>query len=93
MVYPFPSNRDQFYLYSEVLVEKADHIRLHYVNLSYDIDKTLWRGLPVKHIQLYIVGSNLGILWRANKSKIDPEYKLSAFPPAKSFTIGIKCEL
>ena len=93
MVYPLPSNRDQFYLYNEVLVEKADHIRLQFINLSYDIDKTLWRRLPVKHIQFYIVGSNLGILWRANKNKIDPDYKLSAFPPAKSFTIGIKCAL
>jgi TonB-dependent starch-binding outer membrane protein SusC len=88
MAYPNNSNRDFFYTNSSVLVRKADHLRLQYVNISYDwLNKN--DHLPFDQLRLYVVGSNLGLLWHANKENIDPDYGLS-MPPEKSFSVGIK---
>lgn len=64
MVYPGNSTRDDYYLRSEILVERGDHIRLQDVQLSYRWGK----------LQLYSYVSNIGILWRANRHDIDPDY-------------------
>ena len=86
--YPLDPDRDQFYLGSEVNVLKADQIRLQFVNLSYSLlNKN--GNLPFNLIQLYLNAANLGIIWRANKEKIDPDYIGTTSIP-KRFTIGIK---
>lgn len=85
MVYPSLTSRDAFYLGSDVLVDKGDNIRLQYVNFSYDVPH-----VPIlKNAKLFIVISNLGILWRANKDGLDPDYANSVVPVSKSFSIGI----
>ncbi len=89
MVYPNDSYRDAFYLLSETTVSKADQIRLQYVMLSYDFSLKQFRGLPFQLVQLYLNAANLGILWRANKDHIDPDYPSSVANP-KTFTIGIR---
>ncbi len=95
MVYPVSSNRDNFYSSSEVLVEKADHIRFQYLNLGYTLSKTRWKALPVKDLNLYLNVNNLGVIWTANKSGIDPEYGNDTFTllPAKTFTFGLRTNL
>lgn len=89
-IYPDPSGglRDAFYYDSDVLVERGDHVRLQYVNLSYNLNKSTWKKLPFSGLQLYVNMSNLGILWRANKEKLDPEYD-QVIPPSKGFTFGL----
>ena len=87
-VFPAVAARDDFYRSSDVLVSKGDHIRLQYVNLSYELNKKQIKNLPFNSIQLYGVANNLGILWRANKDGIDPDY--SNIPAPKSFAFGIK---
>lgn len=67
-------NRDIFYQNSNVLVKKADNIRLEDVRLSYDIGKGNWRRMPFERISLYLYASNLGPIWRANRVGIDPYY-------------------
>jgi hypothetical protein len=42
--YQSDANRDAFYSGSSILVEKGDHIRLQYINLTYTFDK-LFLGL------------------------------------------------
>jgi TonB-linked SusC/RagA family outer membrane protein len=71
-----PANvmRDRFYLNSNVLVEKADHIRLEDIVISYDLEKKDHSWLPFGRIRFYNYFSNLGLLWKANKSGIDPYY-------------------
>jgi TonB-linked SusC/RagA family outer membrane protein len=88
--------RDQAWLYSEKLVENASHIRLRDVNLSYD----LYRGKKkyfFKSMQVYLYMENLGLLWKANKAGIDPDYvplTYSTFLPAPfTLTAGFKVEL
>ena len=89
MIYPDNYARDQFYLNSAALARKADNIRLQYINLSYDLNKTHWKGLPLQHIQFYIYANNLGIVWRANKDHLDPDY-LSVLPAPPTFAFGLR---
>lgn len=81
MVYPAVSARDNFFKGSEVLVEKADHIRLQYVRLSYQ-----WPTF-----QVYMQGTNLGLIWKANKAGLDPDAVGDfAVPEVSSWTIGVR---
>jgi len=89
MIYPNDANRDIFYLNSEATVAKADHLRLQFINLSYDVSKSLIKRVPFSLIQLYINVSNLGILWKANNDDIDPDYQ-SSIPPSRTYAIGLK---
>jgi TonB-dependent starch-binding outer membrane protein SusC len=91
-IYPNNSQRNSFYENSEILVEKGDHIRLQYINFSYSIFKKKVEKIHLNEIQLYINAANLGILWRANKEKLDPEYP-STIPPTKSIAFGVRVSL
>src|SRR5690606_328622 len=83
------SNRDNLYANSEINVLKGDHIRLHYLNLSYA--RAFNRNSPQPlHLQFFVNVSNIGMLWTANRYKIDPEYPLAATPPSQ-YAIGFRC--
>lgn len=83
------NNRDNIYTYSDLLVEKGDHVRLQDIRLSYQL-----RPLPklgVKNMQLYVYLNNLGILWKSAPGSIDPDY-LQALPVriyAFGFTLNL----
>lgn len=95
MVYPLISSRENFYNSSEALVEKADCIRLQYVTFSYSLTKQRYPWLPFKGMQIYLNANNLGILWRANKLGIDPDYTYtnSVTPNPKSIALGLRVNL
>jgi TonB-linked SusC/RagA family outer membrane protein len=86
MIYPNVSNRDAFYNYSEILVERGDHIRLQDVNLMYDLPASGNR----KAWQFYFYMNRLGLLWKANKSGLDPDYYSGGFPLPPQYSIGFK---
>ena len=90
MQYPANSSRDYFYVNSSTLVEKGDHIRLQFITLSYTIPLKKAGFFPGRNIQLYVNASNLGILWRANKKGIDPDYAVSDIPPSKAYALGVR---
>lgn len=87
MVYPNSSLRDLFYRNSAALATRGDHIRFQYLNVGYELTKKKLNKLPVDNIKLYLFINNIGIIWRANKEKIDPDY--SDLPPARSMALGI----
>jgi TonB-linked SusC/RagA family outer membrane protein len=89
MVYPAVSRRDQFFNNAEILVERADHIRLQYITISYNL-KEVFRKLPLEAINIYVNANNLGIIWRANKHGIDPDYRDNTILPAKNIALGLK---
>lgn len=91
MIYASNANRTNFYNSSEILVEKADHIRLQFVNLAYSLRKSHFAKLPFQRLQLYANASNLGLLWKANKYDIDPEYNNTLNPKA-SFAFGLRAD-
>jgi TonB-linked SusC/RagA family outer membrane protein len=96
VVYPTNTNRDAVYQYSESLIEKGDHIRLQDLRLSYTLNKSKWRALPFKSLQVYSYASNLGILWRANKRGIDPDLgsvQSHLYPSPFTLALGINAHL
>jgi hypothetical protein len=94
IIYPFNNNRDSFYSGSSVLIEKADNIRLEYVMLSYSLNESLTRKLGMKNPNVFLNASNLGVLWRANKLGLDPEYQnANTLLPSKSFSIGLRANI
>lgn len=88
-VYPINDRRESFYSLSEINTLKGDHIRLQYLNVGYTLRNNGKGKMPFKELQLYGNISNLGILWRANKEKLDPEYP-SSIRPVASFSFGLK---
>ncbi|SEL41486.1 SusC/RagA family TonB-linked outer membrane protein [Parapedobacter koreensis] len=90
MVYPNHSDRDDFYLNSEVKVKKADHIRLQYVNFSYNFntDKGFLKSL--RNAKAYLNLTNVGMLWKANDVGVDPEYGAYGLPPVMTGSLGVQ---
>jgi len=72
-IYPSDPNRSQFYQYSDALVIKGDHVRLQDIRLAYDLKKA-FKNLPFSSFQIFSYATNLGIIWRANKDHIDPDF-------------------
>jgi len=88
MIYPDNIYRDEFYTYSNVLVDRADNIRLKDLRFSYALDKQLIPGLPFKTLQVYFYANNLAILWRANHDGLDPDSPYAP-PLTKTFSLGL----
>lgn len=89
MVYPADPNRDRFYNYSEMTVEKGDHIRLQDIRVSYSFNPRLFRTAGPNELQFYFYTNNTGILWKANKEGLDPDF-VNFFPNPRTFSFGIK---
>ena len=85
----FNANRDLFYGASEVNVKKGDHIRLQDINIGYTVSKNQSIKLPFESLQFYINLNNVGIIWKANKDGLDPDYP-SGFPIPRSVSFGVK---
>lgn len=95
MVYPANLARARFFNNSSVLVERGDHIRLQDISLAYTFRKERWRFLPFRDMQAYFYLNNIGLLWKANKADLDPDYipgiggNISPAPAAFSFGIKV----
>lgn len=88
--YPVNLNRELFYADSELLVEKGDHVRLQDIRLGYDLSHVLLNRI-VKRVELYVYANNLGLIWKATDSYIDPDFNSvtsSSFVAPKTFAIG-----
>ncbi|WP_207514868.1 SusC/RagA family TonB-linked outer membrane protein [Longitalea luteola] len=86
------ADRSRFYTYSDVLIEKGDHIRLQDIQVSYQLNKNDVKGLPINQFRIYVYTNNLGILWKANDKGIDPDYISSAFPNPRTIAAGLKID-
>ncbi|RYD96481.1 MAG: SusC/RagA family TonB-linked outer membrane protein [Sphingobacteriales bacterium] len=87
--YPNSSDRDAFYATSEINVIKGDHLRLRYINLSYRIFSSSKKRSVYSNLEIYGNIANLGILWRANKDKLDPDNP-ATLPPSRTISLGIR---
>lgn len=93
--YTDDGTRDQFYNSSSATVARGDHIRLQDISLSFDLDRSIWKSIPIKQLQLYFYANNLGIIWKANDFGLDPDFVPDdrgrlANILSKSFSFGIK---
>lgn len=64
VIYPSKVQRNDFYQNASILVERGDHIRLQDLQINYLFGKC----------KVYAYANNLGLIWRANKHGIDPDY-------------------
>ena len=86
----FAGAGDFVYGNSNILTERADHIRLTDARLSYDFNKSLIRNIKFQSTQIFVYSSNLGILWKKSKYNIDPDAaSFGSFPEPISITIGL----
>lgn len=90
--YETNSARDEFYAGSSALIEKGDHIRLQYINLSYNLTGQVLPKINLRSAQVYANLSNLGILWKATSANIDPDYNMAAvnLVPPLTMTLGFR---
>ncbi|SIT98030.1 TonB-linked outer membrane protein, SusC/RagA family [Epilithonimonas bovis DSM 19482] len=89
-IYKTNSMRDSFYNGSSVLVEKGDHIRLNYINLSYQLPNT--KSHPFSSMKIFVNLANIGLIWKANKHNIDPDYNLGDYTirSPSTFSLGLQ---
>lgn len=88
MTYPADFARDNFYQKADINAERADHIRLNDIYASYDLP--LVKRTPIQSLQFYSAISQLNILlWKANKSGLDPEV-LYSVKPSPVFSLGVR---
>lgn len=85
--YTYSSN---FYKFSEELITKGDVIRLQDITMGYTIPYDYIEKWPVKSLRVYGNARNLGIIWRANKQGLDPDYPNTLYPMPKSWSFGIQ---
>lgn len=87
-IYPIDSYSGSFYQGAELHVLKGDHIRLNDIRMSYQ--------LPVRQkyrLELFAYTNNVGILWRANKEKLDPETPQNEMGLPKTYSFGLNFSL
>lgn len=92
--YPSDPQRDIFYNGSEVLVSKADQVRLQDFQMGYNF--RFKRLSVVKHLRVYGYANNVGLLWKANKQGLDPDYVgggMYSIPSPRSYAIGVDVNL
>lgn len=91
LTYPVNSTRDEIFANSDVLIEKGDNVRLQDIQLSYNFSSIKFlQKLPIRTAQFYFNANNLGILWRANKKRLDPDATL--YPIPRSYTLGFRVD-
>ncbi|WP_169304445.1 SusC/RagA family TonB-linked outer membrane protein [Pedobacter frigoris] len=88
LVYPNNSDRSTFYQYSEVLVEKADNVRIQDIRFGYDFSPNILNNLSIRRLQVFAYGNNIGIIWRKNKLGIDPDAGLFSNPRSIAFGLS-----
>ncbi|REC62286.1 SusC/RagA family TonB-linked outer membrane protein [Chryseobacterium pennae] len=89
--YPAVLVADQYYLNSEVLVSKGDHIRLQDVNLSYNLHPDILRCLHIKNVRIFGYINNVCMIWKANKVNLDPDFPMAK--PIRTIAFGISGNL
>lgn len=83
------SNRDNIYNFSTLLVEDGAHLRLQDIYLGYTTDKLAF-GRKTVPLTVYGYAKNLGILWRANKKGLDPDFPHAEILQPRVYSLGLK---
>lgn len=93
LIYPFSSSnpiKESYYANSNLLVEKGDHIRFQFLTINYNLGSTFAKKLKANSLNVYVNINNIGIIWRANNAKIDPDNQVSDYPTPRNYAIGLR---
>lgn len=80
-------SRNEFYKNAEIHVERGDHIRLQDVQVAYDLGKDINLS-KIQGVRLFAYMNNVGIIWKENKSGIDPDFVIG-IPNPRTYAVGI----
>ncbi|MGY3055246.1 TonB-linked SusC/RagA family outer membrane protein [Pedobacter sp. UYEF25] len=86
--YPVDAARSNFYSGVQSLVEKADHVRLQYINFDWQLPLAMLKKQAAS-VRVFANCNNVGLLWAANRRRIDPDYN-EVLPPARTFSLGLQ---
>jgi TonB-linked SusC/RagA family outer membrane protein len=92
LTYP-ASRQDGFFQNSDVMVESGNHIRLQDIRLSFSLGGSRTQTSFFRNANIFVYAKNLGILWRENNLKIDPDYGATNIPQSFSGSLGINITL
>ena len=87
-IFPF-TGLESRYSQSDILIEKSDHVRLQFVSLGYQLAGRTLRKAGIENLRFTFTADNLGILWRANNRRLDPDQPYAPFFTPKSYAFGI----
>lgn len=82
------NNRNRMILSGSNLVEPGDHIRLQDIRFSYTLGNNSVSSLPFQRLEVYTFWDNVGMIWKASKDPMDPDFR--TMKPLTSVAIGIK---
>jgi len=68
---------------------RGDHLRLKDININYYFAPFAIAKRKIDQLQVYAYINNLGVLWKANKENIDPEYG-NNMPNARAVSFGVR---
>jgi TonB-linked SusC/RagA family outer membrane protein len=89
LLYPVDNDRETFYQYADINVEKGDQVRLNDARISYQLSSPALAELSLQRFQVFAYLSNLNILlWKANKAGLDPDFPTGLKTPI-SASFGI----
>ena len=83
--------RETFFQYSEVLIEKGDHVRLQDIRIGYVFDKKIAKKAGFQNIQFFMFMTNVSLLWKATAGNLDPDF--ADVPPPKAVGFGLQVSL
>jgi TonB-linked SusC/RagA family outer membrane protein len=83
--------RDNFYTYSEQFATKGDNIRIQYIRIAYDFPAIKMQRLPVQQLSFFAMMDNIGMIWKANKHDLDPDYP--GLPPVRTVSFGLRATI
>lgn len=86
--------RDAMYTYSSLLIERADHVRLKDIRLSYSFanstHKSTKRGFDAN---LILTLTDLGVIWKATDAAVDPSVPYRSYPTPASASLGLRLNI
>jgi TonB-dependent starch-binding outer membrane protein SusC len=87
-------NSLDWYRNADINVLDASNIRFQQLTLGYTLPQTVIRKIKAfQSISANATVSNLGIIWRANKEGIDPEYAINSnysnLPPSVNYAFNL----
>ncbi|WP_344675339.1 SusC/RagA family TonB-linked outer membrane protein [Sphingobacterium kyonggiense] len=80
----------QVYKYSDALIAKGDYIRLQNIQLGYEWKKNPANKMKFSSLRVLLNMRNVGLLWKANKLGIDPEYQTADFPAPRITSLSLQ---
>lgn len=86
------------YVYGDINVRDAGNVRFQQISLSYNLPQYMLKKMPyIKNLSAGVGLANLGLLWTANKEKVDPDYQMTGsfvnLPPTISYVFNLKVTL